>query len=179
MDIILRQKPSIREVADVLPFYQYFTDTGLQSGNKNLSVNGETVQKEFSIKATTKDIYIKNISIVITDINLELSKFGGISSLNNVIVIEWESNTKKIKLFPTIKTNFDLIRHSIQESWKDIKNIYSGIDGYLIKIDFSILCNLQWGLKLVHESDDSLKFKIRDNLESIEEFNVIGYGIVF
>jgi len=73
---IVHPHPPWVEVIDVLPFRQYFTDTGVMTGSNDMTVNGSSTSVDFYISASNDyDIYIKYISAEIGD--------GGSPSLND------------------------------------------------------------------------------------------------
>ena len=60
---IVHPHPPLVEVIDVLPFRQYFTDTGVMTGSNDMTVNGSSTSVDFYISASNDyDIYIKYIS---------------------------------------------------------------------------------------------------------------------
>ena len=50
---IVHPHPPLVEVIDVLPFRQYFTDTGVMTGSNDMTVNGSSTSVDFYISAST------------------------------------------------------------------------------------------------------------------------------
>jgi len=182
----LHTHPPRDEKVEGLPFRQFFTDNGASSGSNDMTVNGSSTTQRFYIKASTDfDIYLKTISIQISDNNSSLDKFGALSALTNGVKFYYENiTTGEAVISEELKTNLDMVRLGLgAPAFGDGTNAFKadisggGSDTYLPVVDMSKTFGLPWGLRLVKGSTDKLIFEVRDNLSTIDIFNIIGYGI--
>jgi len=169
--------------ACVLPFRQYFTTDGDATGSEDMVV---TTDAEFSIKAKQdRDIFIRTISVQISDNGAALDDFGALTALTNGVEFKFDSiDEGEVIIHEGIKTNLDFIRLGLGQpafgagttAFKaDISG--GGADTYLPVIDLSATFGLPWGIRLRKGSTDTLTFCVLDNLTGISTFNIIGYGI--
>ena len=185
--IVQHPHPPVNEVIAPLPFSQFFTDDGTSTGNEDMRVNGSSTNVVFSINAQpTLDIYIKSITVQISDNGATLAKFGALAELTNGLQFYYNNiMIGQLMIADNIKTNLDFFRDATggkgfgdgTGSWKaDISG--SGKDTYFPEYDLNLRFGLIWGLRLIKGSTDQIVFKVRDNLSTgIEDFNIKGYGI--
>jgi len=188
LSVVVHPHPPKDEIITVLPFRQFFTDNGSETGGNDFTVNGATTNQDFYIKAIEDyDIYINSISVVIGDGGApNLNSYGALSALTNGV--EWVYFTQEQSeyvLHDGIKTNLEFIRLG-----NKTVGIGSGTDAYLAdvsgggseksylpSIDISEGFGLPWGIRLRKGTTDKLIFRIRDNLTGLTTHNAIAYGI--
>lgn len=177
--------PTDEEIA-ALPFRQYFTDDGFDTGSNDLRVDGSTTNVEFSINAQQdKEVYIKTLSVVIADASATLNKFGNITALTNGVEFYWfNTETGVIQIHEGLTTNFEFVRLGVgQPSFGNTTNAFrasnvsGSSEGYIPTIDLAVTFGLPWGVRLRKATTDKLVFKVRDDLTGVDAFNIIGYGI--
>jgi hypothetical protein len=183
LNVVVHPHPPIGEPIAPLPFSQYFEN----NGSNNMVVNGSVTPVEFSINAIQqRDIYIKSLTVQISDPGARLDRFGAITALTNGIKFFYKSNeTGDIVISEAIQTNLDFFRDATggkgfgsgASSWlADIQG-GAGEDTYFPEIDFTIRFGLQWGLRLRKQTEDKLVFMVQDNLAGVSVFNIKAYGI--
>jgi len=132
------------------------------------------------------DIYVKAISFSIVDTNAVLSKFGNIAALSNGVEFTWVTDSNgSITLHEGLKTNFDFIRlaHG-NPPFGDgatafrASNVSGTSEGYIPVLDTALTYGLQWGLRLRASTNDKIVFKARDDVSSIDVFNIVATGIL-
>ena len=68
LNVVVHPHPPVNEVVFPLPFSQFFTDTGDDSGSNDLRVNGSANVVNFYINAREDvDLFIKSITVQISD----------------------------------------------------------------------------------------------------------------
>jgi hypothetical protein len=186
--VVIPQRPFIGEQISAIPFRQYFTDNGIQSGSNDMSVNGSLASPlDFYISASENyDIFIKYITVEIGDGGTPaLNKFGALSALTNGVSFYWDTQEEPLyELHEGIKTNKEFIRIA-----SDTGAIGTGIDAYLAdvsgggteksylpNIDMDEIYGLPYGLRLRKGTLDKLIFRINDNLTGLTTFNAIATG---
>ena len=186
--VVIPQRPFIGEQISAIPFRQYFTDNGIQSGSNDMTVNGSLATPlDFYISASEDyDIFIKYITVEIGDGgNPALNKFGALSALTNGVSFYWDTQEEPLyELHEGIKTNKEFIRIA-----SDTGAIGTGIDAYLAdvsgggteksylpNIDMDEIYGLPYGLRLRKGTLDKLIFRINDNLTGLTTFNAIATG---
>lgn len=175
-------------VGTPLPFRQYFTDDGYSTGDNDMRVDGSSTNVVFSIQAEQeRDIYIGRISIVIADASATLNKFGNITALTNGVEFKWESqDLGETIIHEALKTNFDFVRlGGGKPSFGDAAgafragNVSGNSEGYIPQIDFSEVFGMPWGMRLRKGTTDKLSFTVKDDVQAVDLFDAIGYGIRF
>lgn len=180
--------PPRDEKEDPLPFRQFFTDNGKSTGSEDMIVDGSSVAKRFYIEATQDyDIYIKTMSVRISDGSGALDLFGGLTALTNGVSFTWFTALEgEYVLHDGIKTNLEFVRlapntagiGSGTTAFKaDVSG--SGDASYLPNIDLQAVFGTPWGLRLRKRSNDKISFIVNDALAGLSTFNIIGYGIRF
>lgn len=188
LEVVVHPHPPKEDLALTQPFRHYFTDTGDATGSIDMRVNGSTNNIDFFISAEEDvNIYVKSISILISDAGATLSDFGNLNALTNGIEFCWQTQDKGIIVIAdSLKTNFDFVRLAVGEpSFGDgataftASNISGQSEGFLPVIDFSKIFGVQYGLKLRRGTQDRIFFRIKDNVTAIDQFDAIAYGIKF
>jgi hypothetical protein len=186
--VVIPQRPFIGDQISAIPFRQYFTDNGIQSGSNDMMVSGSLATPlDFYIAASEDyDIFIKYITVEIGDGgNPALNKFGALSALTNGVAFYWDTQEEPLyELHEGIKTNKEFIRIA-----SDTGAIGTGIDAYLAdvsgggteksylpNIDVDEIYGLPYGLRLRKGTLDKLIFRINDNLTGLTTFNAIATG---
>ena len=184
--IVMHAHPPNNEVIEAYPFSQWFTDNGLSTGSNDMLVDGSTTSQNFWIGGRQdRDIYIKTISVQISDNGSALDKFGALTALTNgVSFLFANSALGEITIQDEIKTNLDFIRLGLStgaigsgtDAYRaDISG--AGADTYLPIIDLTLTFGFPWGLRLVKGSNDKLVFRVNDNVSTMDIFNIKGFGI--
>jgi len=184
--VVMHTHPPIDESVEAYPFSQWFTDDGRETGSNDLKVDGSTTPQSFYIEALEdKDIFIKSLSIRISDNGARLNLFGAISALTNGISFKYKNNAiGEVVIQDEIKTNLDLVRLGHQtpavgsgsDAFRaDVSG--SGADSYLIVLDMEETFGFPWGLRLVKGTKDRLIFEVNDNITAIDAFDIKGFGI--
>ncbi len=186
--VVIHPHPPKDEVKTAIPFRQFFTDDGSATGTTNMRVDGSTNNVDFFIQAiATRDIYIKTISVLIADVNATLDKFGTLTALTNGVEFKWVSaELGTVTIAAALKTNFAFVRLALGDpafgtgaNAFQAANIAGNSEGYLPVIDLAKVFGPPWGLRLKKGTLDSLRFTIKDNVTTIDGFDIIGYGIQF
>lgn len=184
LGVVVHPHPPRDEEIVALPFRSYFTLNG-DGTTIDMRVNGATTNQQFTIEASDKyDRYIKSISVVIADVNSTLNNFGNIAALANGVEFKWSSlSLGDYILQESIKSNFDFIRLAGHTYFGDgtnagkYSNLSGNSDGYAPFIDFKLIYGLQYGIRIRKGTTEKLVFTIKDDITTIDAFNVIAYGI--
>ena len=184
--VVIHPHPPHDEVRTTYPFSQFFTDNGTSSGSEDLRVDGSTTAQEFYISARGNvDIYIKTISVLISDTNAVLNKYGNLTALTTGV--RWSFTNQKlgnVQINGHIKTNLDFVRlglstAAVGDGTSAFRSDTSGggTDTYMPVIDLSQTFGMPWGLRLEKGSNDRISFTINDDLSTgIDEHNIFGFG---
>jgi hypothetical protein len=184
--VVVHPHPPVDETVFAKPFRQFFTDDGSSTGSSDMLVDGSSTSVDFYIEAKpTVDVYIKTISVEIVDGSATLSEFGNLAALTNGIEFCHITNDFGTTVIDeAIKSNWDFIRLAAgNPSFGDgagafrANNVVSTFEGYIPVIDMATTFGLPWGLRLRKGTKDRLQFKLRDNVSTMEAFDIIGYGI--
>lgn len=190
LSVVVHGHPPLDERITTLPFRQYFTDDGTASGDNDMVVNASlALPQDFSIEASQDfDIYIKTLSVQITDPGATLEEFGALPELTNGVKWIWKTAEEgDYELHDGITTNLEFIKTALgqpsfgtgTEAFKaDIKG-GAGDDTFLPVINLNTTFGLVYGVRLRKGTKDSIIFRVQDNLTGINTFNIIGYGLRF
>jgi hypothetical protein len=184
--VVMHTHPPIDESVEAYPFSQWFTDSGRSTGSNDLKVDGSTTPVSFYIEALEdKDIFIKSLSIRISDNGARLNLFGAIAALTNGVNFKYKNNAiGEVVIQDEIKTNLDLVRLGHQtpavgsgsDAFRaDVSG--SGADSYLVVLDMEETFGFPWGLRLMKGTKDRLIFEVNDNITGIDTFDIKGFGI--
>ena len=130
-------------------------------------------------------MFIKTISVRISDAGANLNEFGALAALTNGVTFEYIGGAAgELTIQDAIQTNLDFIRLGIStpaigggtDAFKaDLSG--GGADTYLPVIDLSATFGFEWGLHLRKGTLDRLQFTIHDDLSTgIDAFNIRGFG---
>lgn len=182
ISVTVHTHPPLDESVALFPFSSYFED----SGSNDMRVDGSSNPVCFCIESQEdKDIFIKTISVKISDAGANLDDFAAKSALTNGISFEYLTpDLGQIMIQDAIKTNLDFIRlgfstAGIGSGSSAFKADLSGggADTYLPVIDLTQTFGLPWGLRLSKGFKSKLSFWVNDDLSSgISEFNIKAFG---
>lgn len=185
--VAVHTHPPIDEDVAAYPFSQWFTDDGFSTGSNDMLVDGSSTNVDFYICASsTVDIFVKTISVQIADANAVLNKFGNLTALTNGVEFHYKTNKLgDVTIQDEIKTNLDFIRLGLStagvgDGSSAFRADVSGggtADAYLPIIDLSLTFGFPWGLRLKKGSNDCLGFTIKDNVSTMDTFNIKGFGV--
>lgn len=169
-----------------LPVSEFFTDDGTSSGSSDMRVNGSTTAVDFSVAADpSDDIYITVCAVVLADAGAALNEFGNLSALTNGVQFLWKTqDLGDITIHRGVTTNFEFVQLGLgSPAFGDAANSFrapnvTGVaEAYLPVIDFRRLFGMTHGFKLRAGTNDSLVFRVRDDLSvGIDRFDVQAYG---
>ena len=183
LNVIVHQHPPIADTKPAIPFREFFKNACCSS---DMKVDGSCCSIEFTINADpTKDIYVKAVSVVISDLNASLNQFGNITALSNGLDFEWSTTDLGITTIGSgLTTNFEFVRLSLgNPAFGDTtaafraSNVSGSSEAYIPIIDFSQMFGLQYGLRLRKGTTDKLIFRVNDNVSGVDQFDAIAYGI--
>lgn len=174
--------PPLDESIISLPFSNWFEN----NGSNDMKVNGSVTPVLFSVNAVPDfDIYIKTVSVRISDAAATLDKFGGLAALTNGISFVYITpRSGEIVIQDEIKTNLSFIRIAQNtlgigggnDAFKaDING--GGADTYLPVINMTETFGFPWGLHLKKGSLSTIGFYVKDNVAGLDEFNIKAFGI--
>lgn len=183
-NVVVHPHPPLDETVHSLPFRQYFSTDGNDTGATDMKVAGTLVAPiNFYIGAKRNvDIYIRTVSILIADEGAKLSEFGHITALTNGVNFFHSTNESgAITINDALKTNWDFIRTSLDSTPVakiDVqKDIEGKVDAYTPIMSIPNVFGLPWGLRLRKGTEDKLVFSVRDTTTGVDQFDIIGYGI--
>lgn len=180
--------PSSESNILTVPYVGFMTPTG-RLGNPDLTVDGSVNNIDVYIAAEPGfDIYIKEIKILITGpTDLDLQDFGNITGgLTNGLVPYFENANNRIAFSDRpLLSNFDVIRVGSKtpalgedSSAFRIKGAKLGTasSSYFAIWDMNNISPSNLGVRLTAASKQFLGVEIRDNLTSLEAFEILCVG---
>lgn len=179
---VIANRPDITSAIITAPFSEAFVDS---SGSSDMLVDGSTTPIDFNIQASDEfDLFITSISVFIQDQNATLALFGALPALTNGVQFGYFTDVFGEQIIQDeIKTNLDFIRLGQRTPpigggttafRADVTG--AGADSYLPLIDISETFDMTSGLRLRKGTNDRIFFKIRDNVSTMDTFNIRGYG---
>jgi len=185
-NVVVHPHPPLSDPTVTEPFRQFFTDDGAPTGSEDMTVNGSTTEQEFFITAQAeKDVYIKSISVVISDAGAALNEFGNLAALTNGCKFtHFTSDGGETVINDSLTTNFEFVRLAIgnpsfgngANSFR-ANNVSGTSEAFLPVIDMQAIFGMPLGLKLRKGTLDRVIFTIRDNVSALDQFDAIGYGV--
>lgn len=176
-------RPPLDTQQQALPFAQYMKLNG--AGVSSMVVNGATANQDFYVVASDYDIYINTIVFTIADAGATLDKFGALTALTNGLEFYYFNQIEgKYTIESGLKSNFDMIRLANfepafgtgNEAMK-LNNVVGASEAFVGVIDMEDIFGLQWGLKLRKDTTDRIGFIVKDNLSTLDSFDIKVYGI--
>lgn len=185
--VVVHSHPPRDEQNATLPFRQYMTDDGTSSGDEDMRVDGSGSPVNFWVNAIPEyDIYIKSLDIVIADAGASLNQFGNIGSLTNGVELCWvSSDLGTTVIHEGLTTNFEFVRlsgghpafGSGNSSFK-ANNVSGNSEAFFMSLDMERIGS-NWGLRLRKGTNDKLMFTINDDVQGVDQFDAIAYGVRF
>ena len=184
--VVIHTHPPIDEQVESFPFSQYFTDDGSSSGDNDMRVDGSTTTVPFYISAKEdKDVWIKTVSVRISDAGAVLNKFGNLAALTNGVSWEYTNNNLgDVTIQDGIKTNLDFLRVGLASAGIGGTDAFkadlsgAGADTYLPVIDMTQTFGFHWGIRLRKGSKDKLIFRVNDDLSTgMDQFDILAFGV--
>jgi len=163
-----------------IPYAAYMTDA---NGSSDMLVDGSVTPVEFAIRADPEnEVYVKRLSLLISDATASLNQFGAIAALTNGLLFQWTATGRQIDI-ATIHSNFDAVRFSGgvpafgdgNNSFR-ANNVVSTSEAFLPVLDMQASFGFPWGLPLAAGSVEKLSLIVRDNVSTIDALNVIATG---
>lgn len=179
----INNHPPIDDRIESYPFSAFFVNT---SNSNDMRVDGSTTPVEFAVKAVSdKDIFLKTISVRISDAGASLNEFGNLPALTNGVDFWYETpEIGAVEIETGIQTNLDFIRIGLATKavgggtnafLSDISG--GGADTYLPIIDLTQTFGFPWGLHLKKDTTAKLSFLVNDDLSAgIDTFNIKCFG---
>jgi len=184
--VVIHTHPPIDEQVESFPFSQYFTDDGSSSGDNDMRVDGSTTTVPFYISAKEdKDVWVKTVSVRISDASAVLNKFGNLAALTNGVSWEYTNNNLgDLTIQDGIKTNLDFLRVGLASAGIGGTDAFkadlsgAGADTYLPVIDMTQTFGFHWGIRLSKGSKDKLIFRVNDDLSTgMDQFDILAFGV--
>jgi len=186
INIIAHPHPPLQtDVKYPSPQTTFFTDS---NGSSDMIVAGSLVNPiDFCVNAISEaDIYIKSVTIRISDNNMNLDDFGGLAPLTNGIDLIYQDKILGQRLIiQNMTTNLDMFRPATagkgfgsgNNSWKaDVSG--AGAETYFPDINIKERFGLEFGFRLQKGTNDFLCFRIKDDLAGLDTFNIQAHGFV-
>lgn len=139
---------------------------------------------DFVIESRTDgDLFVQALQFSIADQGANLNDFGAIGDLTNGMQLIYSNNELgEIILADELKTNYDFVRLSQGnpafsqgvESFR-ATNVAGQSEGYLPVLLLNSF-GLAFGLRIRQNTEDRLILRIRDNISTVDAFNVFYYG---
>jgi hypothetical protein len=177
--------PSEGDINYPLPIAEFFKDV---NNSNNMIVNASlSAPQTFKVSSVKDfDVYIKSITIQISDQGARLDKFGALPALTNGVGLSYNNQSLGIiDIFTGFKSNLDFFREATGgKGFGDSTNAWladisgGGQDTYFPEIDLQTRYGLQWGFKLAKGTQDSLLFKVQDDLTGLGVFNIKAHGFI-
>lgn len=172
-------------IADIQKVYREYLTRDGDGVTIDARVNASLANPiEFFVKAEPGfDIYITSLSFVIADNTLTLSQFGAIGALTNGCNLFYEDTNGITFIGQDLKTNFQFVRLTQgNPAWGDptgafvANNVVGSSEAVLPVLDFRKVFGLPYGLRLGASSANKLSLEIRDNVSTVDQFDIIAYG---
>jgi hypothetical protein len=164
------------------PFSEFLLNS---SNSSDMRVNGATTNVDFYIQAPQDgDRYIQTLSITIADAGAQLNEFGNLVALTNGCQLIYEDDeVGDVILASSLKTNFDFIQLCNFEPTFGTgvdaflaSNVSGVSEAYIPILDVTDVFGLPYGLKLPKGTTKRLVLKIRDNVTTLDRFDVRVFG---
>lgn len=172
-------------IADIQKVYREYLTRDGDGVTIDARVNASLANPiEFFVKAEPGfDIYITSLSFVIADNTLTLGQFGAIGALTNGCNLFYEDTNGITFIGQDLKTNFQFVRLTQgNPAWGDptgafvANNVVGSSEAVLPVLDFRKVFGLPYGLRLGASSANKLSLEIRDNVSTVDQFDIIAYG---
>ena len=173
-NVVNATHPPIGEQVIGLPFRKYFRDS---AGSKDMNIDG-TTPVEFYVEADPKfDTWINSFNVRLGDAGANFNEFGALPALTNGVEIVWISQEiGEFVIHDGIIDNLEFFRLSGSDP-RIIDVTGGGADAIIVQTDFSEIFAPPYGLRLRAGTTEKLMFRIRDDISTVDYFDVIAYGI--
>jgi hypothetical protein len=172
-----------KEVSAVLrPFATLLADN---TGVTDMLVDGSTIARDFYITAGNNgDRYIQTLAFTIADAGATLNSFGSISALSiGCQLIYEDAELGDVIIAENMKTNFDFVQlcnfeptfGTAADAFR-AKNVESTSEAYVPILDLTDVFGMPYGLRLPGNSTKKLLLRIRDDVSTIDRFDVKAFG---
>ncbi len=172
-----------------LPYSMFFTING-DGVTQNLNVPGtlENPTLAFISSEQDSDVYIKELKIIIADnaggVGIQLSDFGGIDGgVTNGFLPYFENKGLRIKFNEKpLLNNLDFVMLGSPALGSDetafrVKGAKTAADfAYLPNWDLTSFSPSNNGVRLIAGTKESLGIEIRDNITSLDAFEILAIG---
>jgi hypothetical protein len=157
-DVRVNPAPSLSSI--------YKTVSLLNGSSDAMNVNGSVTPVNFSFApASGETWYVRSISLYIEDAVGNSTGFGSISSLTNGLILQVQSDGVSNDVV-TLKDNIDVLSYFSDQIVSEIK---AGFFGSVAILFGSNIYRHPQQMKLVGNSSDYIRLRVRDNLTSVDQ----------
>jgi len=165
-------------------FRQYLTDDGTSSGDNDMRTDGSSTNVDFYVSSQQEnDLYISELSFVISDALAALNSFGTLSALTNGCRLFYSDAEGEVDIHEELQSNFDFVRLCAgspafgdgNNSFR-ANNVSGNSEGFLPVLDIRKTFGFRWGLRLAAGTSQRLTLRVRDDTTGVDSFNCIAYG---
>lgn len=155
------------------------------SGTTDMRVNGSTTNVDFYIQAGADgDRFIHTLAFTIADAGAQLNEFGNLTALTNGCqLIYQDSDLGDVVLADNLKSNFDFVQACNFEPTFGTgtaaflaSNVVGTSEAYVPILDIQDVFGVLHGIRLPKGTTRKLLLRIRDNVSTIDRFDVRAYG---
>jgi hypothetical protein len=174
--------PPVQDIYRLRPLSGYMTDS---SGVSDMLVDGSTTSIDYAIRASNDaDRYVHTLAFTIADAAASLNQFGNVSALTNGCqLIYKDDELGEVMIADTLQTNFDFVQMcNFNPNFGTgaaaflASNVAGTSEAYIPLLDIENVFGLKYGILLPQGSNVQLILRIRDNVSTIDRFDVKAYG---
>lgn len=182
-EIICSQLPfPARLDSDVTSIYREYLKSADDS--EDMKVDGSSSSVDFYIEAENDhDIYINNISFLISDASAALNEFGNIGELTNGCKLSYDDLSGENVIAESLKINFDFVRLCAGDpAYGDgatafrANNVVGTSEAYFPTLKVADVFGMPFGIRIRAGSTQRLTLTVNDDVSGVDAFNVIAYG---
>lgn len=183
--LVTETKIPPKELKAVLkPYTSLFHDV---NGTTDMRVNGATTNVDFFVDAENEgDLYIQTLAFTIADVGASLNEFGALSPLTNGCdLIYQDSKLGDVVIASALKSNFDFVQLCNFEPTFGTgtaaflaSNVSGSSEAYIPILDLTDVFGLPYGLRLPKDSDKKLVLRIKDDVSTIDRFDIKAFGFI-
>lgn len=166
------------------PYTSFFKNA---SDSTDMRVNGATNSVDFFITAESQgDLYIQTLAFTISDVGASLNEFGAITALTNGCDLIYQDNELgDVVIASALKSNFDFVQLCNFEPTFGTgtaaflaSNVSGASEAYIPILDLTDVFGLPYGLRLPQDSDKKLILRIKDDVSTVDRFDIKAFGFV-
>lgn len=166
------------------PFTSLFQN---ENGVTDMRVDGSTANADFYVTAVEQgDLYIQTLAFTIADAGASLNEFGALSALTNGCDLIYQDNELgDVVIASALKSNFDFVQlcnfnptFGTGTAAFLASNVSGTSEAYVPILDLTDVFGLPYGLRLPRRSDKKLVLRIKDNVSTIDRFDIKAFGFV-